>query len=83
MAVSYSLYNSKNCVEKKNALLGPALQFSGPKFCFRILSFDFLKDISQARRRRYISIYGECQSVCLVESMIGILSENNYLDLSR
>ena len=41
------------------------------------LSFDFFKDVPQTRRRRYILVHGKRQSVCLIESVIRILSEND------
>ena len=46
------------------------------------LSFDFFKDVPQTRGRRYILVHGKRQSVCLIESVVRILPENNDLYFS-
>ena len=75
------LTDGETGVEEEDALACPACEVAGGRDGGSGLGVYFLEDVLERGRKGYSVSYAETESVCLSGSVIGVLAEDDDLDL--
>ena len=81
MAVGLMGTDRQGGVEQQYALFGPACEVATQRDgCAEVL-LNLLEDVLQRRGKQHTVLYGEAQPMCLAWLMVGVLSDDDHLDL--
>ena len=81
MAVGLMGTDGQGGVEQQHSLFGPSCEIATRwDGCAEVL-LNLLEDILQRRWKQHTVLYGEAQTMCLSWLVVGVLSDDDHLDL--
>ena len=75
--------HGEGAVEQQHALLCPAPQAAALRYGTPQVAVDFLEDVLERRGKRHTVCHGEAEALSLPRLMVGVLPEDDHLELFK